>query len=355
MSWTLRSPLGKADLAAAGAALGSALVGALLFAALGWPMPWLLGAMAGTALAAGVSPRFAATRPVRFGLAGPLRNAALYVLGLQIGAALTPQSAERLLALPGAAVLLALGTAGAMLGGYIVYRRLGGWDPMTAFLGAAPGAHSTVLALVGEARVDARRVMLAQSLRLGALIVIFPLAFPAPDIALASSVWTWRDAAIALPPAALVGWLLHRRGTPAAWVLGPAVVGAALTVTGVVHGAPPLWALNAALLGIGAATGAKVAQAGSGPLGRDAFMALLGFVAMGVGAGAAALVAMWAFDLPLGVALLAFAPGGFEAMIALSVALDLDPALVGAAHVLRVLGLTLALPFAFKRLMGGGQ
>ena len=59
-----------------------------------------------------------------------------------------------------------------------------------------------------------------------------------------------------------------------------------------------------------------------------------------VGALAASRIA----GVPLADALVAFAPGGLEAMSALGIALGLDPAYVGAHQIARYLGLSIALP-----------
>jgi uncharacterized membrane protein AbrB (regulator of aidB expression) len=53
--------------------------------------------------------------------------------------------------------------------------------------------------------------------------------------------------------------------------------------------------------------------------------------------------------LPFGQLWLAYAPGGVEAMAAMALALHLDPAFVGAHHVLRILGLNLITPFWLRR------
>ena len=47
----------------------------------------------------------------------------------------------------------------------------------------------------------------------------------------------------------------------------------------------------------------------------------------------------WLLGLPFGQLWLAYAPGGVEAMAAMALALSLDPAFVGAHHVLQILGL----------------
>ena len=53
--------------------------------------------------------------------------------------------------------------------------------------------------------------------------------------------------------------------------------------------------------------------------------------------------------MPFGKTWLAYAPGGVEAMAAMALALRLDPAFVGAHHVLRILGLNVAGPFWLGR------
>ncbi len=60
----------------------------------------------------------------------------------------------------------------------------------------------------------------------------------------------------------------------------------------------------------------------------------------------AAIAAAGSLLLPLsfGQLWLAYAPGGVEAMAVMALALQLDPAFVGAHHVLRILGLNLISP-----------
>ena len=49
--------------------------------------------------------------------------------------------------------------------------------------------------------------------------------------------------------------------------------------------------------------------------------------------------------VPFGQALVAYAPGGLEAMIILGAALDLDPIYVGLHHLVRFFGIGLLIPF----------
>ena len=59
---------------------------------------------------------------------------------------------------------------------------------------------------------------------------------------------------------------------------------------------------------------------------------------------AGAVVASAAADLPIALTLLAFAPGGLEAMTIMAFALNLDPAYVAAHQVARYIGLVLVMP-----------
>jgi uncharacterized membrane protein AbrB (regulator of aidB expression) len=72
---------------------------------------------------------------------------------------------------------------------------------------------------------------------------------------------------------------------------------------------------------------------------------LAGFgLALAIAAAGAALACV-AAGLPLALTLLAFAPGGLDAMLILAFALDLDPAYVGAHQIARYLGLALTMPW----------
>lgn len=60
-------------------------------------------------------------------------------------------------------------------------------------------------------------------------------------------------------------------------------------------------------------------------------------------------------DVPLGAALIAFAPGGLETMAAMAVILNADPAYVGTHHILRLIFLSVLMPFVLSRAKRSGQ
>ncbi len=320
-------------------------LGAGLFVALSLPLPWLLGA----AVMVGIVGRRTTLR-----IASPVRHAALVALGLQIGSALTPETANRIAQLPMIALGLAAATISAMAMGYLVYRRAARWDPQTAFLAAAPGALSYILVAAQDARVDMGRVMMAQALRLGVLIVVVPLAFSSTAPAASDlDIWTPPEAVIATAAGVSAAAALHAIRAPVAWLVGPAVAAAGLALAGVNDGSPHPFAFNASLVVLGAVAATGMGGGGGAPhWRRDLGVIVLGTTVM---LGAALAVA-WMIAHIAAVAFpalaLAYAPGGFEVMIALAAALALEPALVGAAHVVRILALIVVLPPLFARLAG---
>src|SRR5215208_7744675 len=86
---------------------------------------------------------------------------------------------------------------------------------------------------------------------------------------------------------------------------------------------------------------------GSGRADPLAF--LLGTAVAALFAGASASFAR----VPMADALVAFAPGGLEAMMVLAVVLGLDPLYVGVHHLARLLGIGFTVPFVVAWLQGG--
>ena len=127
-------------------------------------------------------------------------------------------------------------------------------------------------------------------------------------------------------------------------MLGAAFANGALHLLGIVAGALPPSLLIPAYVVLGAAIGDRFAGVRGADImavlwvGFSGFLLSLGIAL--VGAVAASKVA----GVPLADALVAFAPGGLEAMSALGIALGLDPAYVGAHQIARYLGLSIALP-----------
>ena len=125
----------------------------------------------------------------------------------------------------------------------------------------------------------------------------------------------------------------------------------AIVISALVHGlglapgrfAPPIQ-IGAQTL-IGAWIGTRFIGFDWGLLHRTLIAAATSFLAAFAAATAFAYLATLAVGAPFPEALVAFAPGGLEAMTMMAFALGLDPLFVGAHHLARFVAISVALPF----------
>ena len=329
----------------------------------GLPLPFLLGA-----LIASASVAVAGGHHLPRGYAFPpwLRLAFIAVIGLMIGAQITPgmvQTAGRMAWSLGALVLfvpLAHAT------GYAVLRHLGGYDPVTAFYAATPGGLYESIALGEAAGADLPRLMLQQFLRIVVVVTALPAALSlwtgtpvgsAAGLSLARAAVPW----MALPGLALAaaaGLAGGRALRLPAWQLtGPMAVGAALSLSGLADPAVPQWLVSLAQLVVGTALGLRFAGIDARMIMRGAGLALVSVgLVLGLGAGFAALLHPLTGE-PADVLLISFAPGGVTEMALVALSLGANPAYVTLHHVWRivltVLGLGIAGRWRARRATGG--
>lgn len=286
-----------------------------------------------------------------------VRNLAFLVLGVGVGATVDEGTTEALLRWPLAVVALLVMLVITMSLGQWVLRRWFGFDRRSAVLAAAPGHLSFVLSLGAEIKVDLALVAIAQSLRLLALTLVVPvlalaLGIDIPANALAQEiVMPWPGFALLMAVALALGLMFLRFKIPAALLLG------AMVSSGVAHGAG--WSVGglhpvlaaAAFVTLGTLIGARFSG-----IGWTAFRSALGagLAATLVAVAVTVVVAVLMIDLlpmPLSTMLAAFAPGGFETMVALGAVLGANPGFVASCHVARLMILTGLIPL-YLRLSG---
>ncbi|WP_435539500.1 AbrB family transcriptional regulator [Azospirillum sp. ST 5-10] len=323
-----------------------AAAGGGLFTWLDLPASWLAGAM--LAVAAG-------------GLAGlpvqvptPLRLAAFTLLGLTMGAGVTPETVHRMAAWPVSLLLLGVSVAVIMIAGTAHLQRVHGWDRATARFCAVPGALSAVLATATGTSADIPRVALVQTVRLVVLVAVMPWILQAvaavpgvPGTVAGGAGVTGGSLGLALLVAASAAGaaLFHRLRLPGDALVGAMLVSAVLHVTGLVEGRPPAPLLAAGFVTTGAVIGARFRGvsprqlAGALRPGLECVVLALVLSAAFAGAGSALL------GLPFGQLWLAYAPGGVEALTVVTFALGYDVAFVGTHHVVRFLGIGLSTPW----------
>ena len=315
-----------------------ALAGALTFLALGWPLPWFLGAMAACLIAAVA--RVPIERPQALGI--PMR----IVLGVAIGTAFTPALLARAGGMALSLALLVPWTLAIIAAGIPYFSRVAGFDRATALFCAVPGGIADMVTLAQDAGADSRTVTLVQSTRILTIMILLPAWVSVHDgLAVGGSSFARRlhlvdlrlvDAAILLA----IGYLGWRAASAVrlvgAAIVGPMLLSAAAHATGLTGAQVPFEVMTVAQLTVGAMLGAQFRGLTWRELVRPVGLGLVfsfGLIAvtLAVVTGVAALTGF----RPTAV-LLAFAPGGQVELNLLAFLLNLDVAYVALHHLARL-------------------
>ncbi len=321
-------------------------LGGLLFHWIGVPAAWL----SGSAVAA-----------ILWGLTGrgvtmprALSDTAMLISGAAMGSAVTPAALDAMGRYPGSLVLLLVGVVAISSASAFGLVRLSGWGRADAVLASAPGALSTVLAIAADRKADVASIAIVQNFRLFVLIALLPSVVVLTEgggntgalIGEGLPVESPAGMAVTLLGGLALGLVFKSLRVAAPILLGATLVStvghATETVTGVI---PPVVATaGLVLIGLFIAERFRGIQRSTF---KRALRAALGSFAIGmaVAAGFAA-VAAWLAGVSFANSLVAFAPGGLEAMTVLALVLGLDPLYVGIHHLVRFLGIGLILPFA---------
>lgn len=287
-----------------------------------------------------------------------LRPIVIPIIGVMLGSAITPDIAGQLtswavtLALLPVFLLCAAGVS------YTVYRRLGGYDVITAFYAAMPGGLNEMLLMGEDEGGDGRRIALAHAARVLLVILCVALYFgfvlgvrAGPGN---SGSWTaLSDLTVfdygALGLCALIGVPFGKLlRLPAAQVFGPMILSGIAHVAGWVTVAPPTLLIIAAQIVIGTVIGGRFVGATLKEVGKDLLLALGATLGMiGVAVGFAELIAVMV-GMPLSQAFLAFSPGGLTEMSLLTLAMGQDVAFVSVTHIVRITMVIAVAPALFR-------
>ncbi len=320
-------------------AVGLAGAGVFLLARL--PLPWMLGPMVFTMVLSLFG--------VPLTLAQSVRAPMLVVLGVMIGASVTPDLVSHIpqwwLPLLGVVLVLVAGTAA----NYLYFRRLVKCDPATAYYSAVPGGITEMIILSEASGADHRLVALAQVVRISLVVLCVPFIV---QIVTGTTLG-------ARPPAGLP--LMSLPPEHIAWFIGTFVVGAILScyvrnavaiflvpmfLSAFLHGSGlrsfviPGEAGIAAQLVIGLSLGVRFFGMHLRTIGASMLWALGAGVLLVVMAFAAALIVSPLSGEPLIALFLAYSPGGVAEMSLVAVALHMDVAFVVLHHLVRLLLVT---------------
>jgi len=134
-----------------------ALAGGTLFALVGFPAGLISGSVLAVATAALLG------RPVQVPL--PLARTGYVLIGILLGAVVTPQTVTGFTAWPVSIALVMVAALCMMLATATYLRLVHGWDRVSALLGASPGSMTQVIALSSELGADLPAIAIVQTMR----------------------------------------------------------------------------------------------------------------------------------------------------------------------------------------------
>jgi uncharacterized protein len=321
-----------------------ASLGGLAFDRLGIPAAWLSGAMVATVLW-GV---------LGFGRPMPaaLRDTAMLISGASMGAAVTPAAIAAVARYPVSLLTLGVGVLAISGSSMLWLTRVSGWRRDDAVLASVPGALSTVLAVAVDRNAAVASIAIVQCLRLFVLVALLPSAVilsgggqAGLDLSLGQPVVTPAGFALVLAGGLALAAVLQRARVAAPVLLGGTLVSTVLHAIDSAPGKLPPVLSTVGLVLIGVFVAERFRTLDSSFMRRTIPAAIGSLV---VGMTVAALfsgIAAWAARVSYADALVAFAPGGLEAMMVLALVLGLDPLYVGIHHLARFIGIGILTPF----------
>ena len=302
----------------------------------GLPLPWMLGPMIGNTLAAMLG------LPIK----GPdkLRPIVIPVIGVMLGSSMSAALFAQLgtwiptLVLLPVFLLCAAGTS------YTVYRKIGGYDQVTAFYSAMPGGINEMLIMGGEAGGDEKRIALAHAARV-LIVILFVVLFFGLFLGVTS---TGAKGWIALSDPSLQDYLIlavcavagvllgTRLRLPAAPIFGPMILSGIAHIAGWVAVSPPTAFIIAAQLVIGTVIGARFVGVRLRAILRDLTLGFAASISMLLIAVIFAVFIVLLSGMSLSQAFLAYSPGGLTEMSLLALAMGQDVTYVSVMHLIRI-------------------
>ncbi|PZW45808.1 hypothetical protein C8P66_1105 [Humitalea rosea] len=327
-----------------GALIGGA--GGAVFAWLHMPLAWLTGSLLAVAAA-----RFAGLPAEGSRQA---RNALFGIIGIALGAYFTPATAALLtekLPLVLVAALASLGVGAALAP---LLARVGRVDMATAWFSSIPGGVADMALLADSYGGRAAPVAVTQLLRICFVVILVPNAFALFGF---HAEHPWAASPLPFLPLRLLllycgglaaALLLVRVGVRVGWLLGPLVVTATLTASGVPLSGVPPWLTAIAQVALGASLGTGFGREALRSLRRFLPAAILHVVALMTCCALVGMLLGLIWGESLGTMLLGTAPGGVAEMSLTAKTLGFDVALVVILHVTRIFLVSLITPLFFR-------
>ncbi len=282
-----------------------------------------------------------------------LRYTAFCVIGTFLGGSVDEESLKQLSQWPVSLFLLAAGLLINFYASSFLLHKFFSVDKDTARLSSVPGHMSLIVSLSIEKNADAKLIVMIQSLRILCLTLIVPaivMLVGIPEyVADAPTTMTWQDTIILLLAGAVLGFVLSKTSMPAPFLIGPMFLSTAAHLTGVSTGHVPQELMLPAILVVGSMAGSRFTKL---KFGEFIFFLKLASIVIGVaGLSTILLGSITAYftGLPLVSVLIAFSPGGLEAMIAMGSVVGADPTYIASHHLFRLFFLTALIAIVLRK------
>lgn len=330
-----------------GLTLGLAVIGTGVFWATGLPLPFLFGPMLACLIAA------LAGWPLK-GM-GQVSVAARTILGVAVGASITPDLVSRLPQLAFSVALIPIYVAMIGLIGVPFFRKVYKFDWVTSWYASMPGGLQDMVIFGTEAGGDGRALSLIHATRVLIIVTVAPIILTLGfgvtlDNPIGAPVATMPLHELGLMVfAALVGWKGGERiGLFGASILGPMIVTAILSLSGLIHVRPPAEAILVAQFMIGIGIGVGYVGVTFYELRRDVTSGVV-FVLMLAALAAGFTEVAYILGLaPPVESFLAFAPGGQAEMTVLAIVAGADLGFVIVHHLTRIVVVITGAPIAAR-------
>ena len=319
------------------------LSGAIIFLWLKLPLPWLFGPLFSCLLAALIGINLYSIKI--------LSDAMRTILGVAVGATVT---LSFLLALPGFWNTLIFIPITVILSGIIgvwYFQKLCGYDFPTAYYSSMPGGLQDMLVFGEEAGGNVRAMSLIHATRVLVIIIALPV--------LLTFIW---EISLDKPPGdpirnfeieqliilgicGIAGWKIASfLGMFGASILGPLILTAIASITGILHTRPPVEAIWAAQYFIALGIGVKYVGVTAQEIRKD-ILAGLGFCIFLLIITLSIVSLVINYNLAPAVdVILSMAPGGQAELVVITLIVGADLGFVVAHHVFRIFIVILGAP-----------
>lgn len=341
--WTYKSgPSGEA------VTIGVALLGGLGFFYAGVPG----GAISGSVLSVALMSYFGAATPI----GNVMRLVAMAITGVSIGSAIEPAMLRNVAAYPVSIGIMTVCVICVTLASMAVSVLISRWSKPTALLAAVPGSMAYILSVALSMKADLPRVAVVQMSRVIFLVVFLPIVIvmeSGAHLAPLGGKVTDPPLVLALTTLAAValGLVFVRLRMGGGMLFGAMIASGIIHATGLAPGRVPMPIMLVGQIMIGAWAGSRFAGFDWNLFGRTILSSSLAIGASMIVSFVFAAFAANLLGMPFGATLIAYAPGGLEAMMVLALGLGIDPLFVSAHHFSRYFLINFTLPLIIGWLM----